>query len=147
MKSHVYRLMVTLCLCSLTAAVMLTACGGGEEAEEAQPPDENLTIRKEKMKEVSQLCGGINKVLKEGSIDNIVADTQALKALMDESAAIPPPFDTEKYLFYAKDFQARADTLLMAAETGMVDDTRPAFIRVTDTCGVCHYTCKFPMDL
>ena len=97
MKSHVYRLMATLCLCSLITAVMLTACGGGEEAEEAaQPPDENLTIRKEKMKEVSQLCGGIHKVLKEGMVDNIVADTQTLKTLMDESTAIPPPFDTEK---------------------------------------------------
>ena len=54
MKAHVYRLMVGLCLFSLVAAVSITACGGGEEEateEAAQPADENLSARQEKMKQ------------------------------------------------------------------------------------------------
>lgn len=151
MKSHVYRLMVAFCVCSLVAAVTLTACGGGEEApeEEAaqQPPDENLSVRQTRMKEISRICGGIQKVLKGGSVENVMADAQQLKSIMSEVATIPPPFDAEKYKFYAEDFQAKADSLAMTAETGSVDNTKPAFITLTETCGVCHYTCKYPLDL
>ena len=150
MKAHVYRLMVGLCLFSLVAAVSITACGGGEEEateEAAQPADENLSARQEKMKQISALCGGIQKMLKGGLIDNVAEDARQLKTTMAEVAMIPPPFDTEKYKFYAADFQAKADTLAMTADTGSVDDSTPAFVTLTETCGVCHYTCKYPVDL
>lgn len=151
MKPLLNRLLVAWCLCSMIAAVTLTACGGGEEAMEEQaaeePADENLTVRQTRMRQISAICGGINQVLKEGSVENIASDAQQLKEIMAEVATIPPPFDTEKYKFYAADFQAKADTLMMAAETGSVDNTRPVFLTLTETCGVCHYTCKYPVDL
>ena len=150
MKAHVYRLMVGLCLFLLVAAVSITACGGGEEAVEetaAEPVDENLSARQEKMKQISALCGGIQKMLKAGSTTDVSEDAKKLKAIMAEVAMIPPPFDTEKYKFYAADFQTKADTLAMASESGSADDSKPAFVTLTETCGVCHYTCKYPIDL
>ncbi len=150
MKVHVYRLLVGLCMFSLVAAVTITACGGGEQetaTEEAQPADENLSVRQEKMKQISALCGGIQKMLKDGSVENIAEDARQLTAIMMEVATIPPPFDTEKYKFYAADFQTKSDALAKMADTGSVDDSIPAFITLTETCGVCHYTCKYPVDL
>jgi cytochrome c556 len=152
MKSPFYRLMTGFCTGSLVVALALVACGGGEEEaaetpQTAQPADANLSVRQARMKEISQICGGINKVLKAGSVENVAADAQKLREIMTEVATIPPPYDTEKYKFYAQDFQAKADTLAMNANTGSVDTTKPAFITLTETCGVCHYTCKYPIDL
>ncbi len=150
MKAHVYRLMVGLCMFSLVASVSITACGGGEDATEeaaVEPVDENLDERQAKMKEISALCGGIQKMLKEGSTTNVSDDARKLKEIMAQVATIPPPFDTEKYKFYAADFQTKADTLVLAAESGTAEDSKPAFITLTETCGVCHYTCKYPLDL
>ncbi len=150
MNVHVYRFLVGLCMFSLVAAVTVTGCGGGEEeaaTEEAQPADENLSVRQEKMQQISALCGGIQKMLKDGSVENVGEDARQLKAIMVEVATIPPPFDTEKYKFYAADFQTKADTLAKTADGGSVDDSKPAFITLTETCGVCHYTCKYPVDL
>lgn len=151
MRSPLYRLMIGLCLCSVIAALSLVACGGGEEkaGEEktAEPVDQNLSARQTHMKEISQLCGGIQKVLKGGSVENIAVDARKLKQHMSDVATIPPPYDTEKYKFYAQDFQSKADTLALNAETGGVDATKASFITLTETCGVCHYTCKYPVDL
>mgnify|MGYP001159989959 FL=1 len=150
MKASLYRLMIALCMCSLIAGLTVIACGGDEAADEqqaAEPADENFSTRQAGMKEISQICGGIMKMIKEGSVESIVADAARLKEIMAEVATIPPPYDTEKYKFYAADFQAKADTLAMAAETGSVDETKPAFITLTETCGVCHYTCNYPIDL
>lgn len=150
MKASFYRLMIALCMCSLIAGLTVIACGGDEPADErqaAEPADENFSTRQARMQEISQICGGIMKMIKEGSVESIMADAARLKEIMGEVATIPPPYDTEKYKFYAADFQAKADTLAMAAETGSVDETKPAFITLTETCGVCHYTCKYPIDL
>lgn len=151
MKSSFYRMMVALCMFSLVAGLTVIACGGGDEPPAEQqaeePADENFSTRQARMKEISQLCGGIMKNIKEGTIETVAADAARLKEIMAEVATIPPPYDTEKYKFYAADFQAKADTLVMAAETGSVDEAKPAFITLTETCGVCHYTCKYPLDL
>ena len=130
MKASFYRLMVALCMCSLIVGLTVIACGGGDEpADEqlaAEPADENFSTRQARMKEISQLCGGIMKVIKEGSVETVAADAARLKEIMAEVATIPPPYDTEKYKFYAADFQAKADTLAMAAMAGSVDETKPA---------------------
>lgn len=152
MKSPLYRLTLGLCVCSVVAALALVACGGGDEEQAAdekaaEPADQNFSIRQMRMKEISQICGGIQKALKSGSVETIAADARKLRAIMEEVATIPPPYDTEKYKFYAQDFQSKADTLALTAEGGAVDTTKPAFLTLTETCGVCHYTCKYPLDL
>ena len=102
MKASLYRLMIALCMCSLIAGLTVIACGGDEPADErqaAEPADENFSTRQAGMKEISQICGGIMKMLKEVSVESIVADAARLKEIMAEVATIPPPYDTEKYKF------------------------------------------------
>ena len=127
--------------------VLAVGCGKTPETEQVQPADENLGVRQEKMKQISALCVGIMKILKDDSVGNVAGDARQLKAIMAEAATIPPPFDTEKYKFYAADFQTKADALAKTADAGSVDESKPAFKTLTETCGVCHYTCKYPVDL
>lgn len=149
MKPSVSRWVCVLSVCCLIAAA-LVGCKGKEEnakpEQTGQPNDANFDVRKAKMKEISATCGGINKMLKSGKVDNISADAKKLQGIMVEVEKIPPPVDAEKYAFYAADFQKRADVLAVAADQGTVDQTKAKFIELTQTCGVCHYTCKYPTD-
>jgi len=152
MRSPFYKAMIGFCTGSVVIALTLASCGGEEEqaVEEksaAEAQDQHLSKRQAHMKEISQICGGIQKMLKGGTVDNIATDARRLKEIMAEVSTIPPPYDAEKYKFYAQDFQSKADTLALTAEGGSVDTTKPAFVTLTETCGVCHYTCKYPLEL
>lgn len=150
MKPLVSRSLFALCLCCLVVAITLPGCKRkGDEAKQeqaGQPSDANLDARKVKMKDISAICGGIHKVLKSRKLDNVESDAKKLQGIMVEVAKIPPPVDAQKYAFYAADFQKRADVLATAAATGSIDQTRPKFNDLAQTCGVCHYTCKYPQD-
>lgn len=153
---HPFRRIVTSALaCFLIAGMSMAGCGGegggesqdhAEESAESEAPDPNTEARQEYMREIARLCEGISMAVDNGSLGTISADVTSLKGIMEEVSTMPPRYDSSRFGFYASDFQIRAETLIVAAETGSAVEADSAMLALNITCGVCHYNCKFPAD-
>ncbi len=130
-----------MALGSVVLGVVMAAiagCGGSKEQS-----DNNLPVRRAKMREIKLSTDRIMVALKNETVDGVANEADriqdALKAVID----LYPPEHEEKYTIYNRASQTLALGIASAAKTGNVKEANKKFRAMVPYCGKCHEDCAF----
>lgn len=117
---------------------LVVACGG-----EDQTADNNLPVRRAKMREVKLSTDRIMVSLKNESLDGVAEDAAKIQDALVAVVDLYPPQHKEKYVTYNKEAQGVALALVAAAKAGSVKESNKQFRDLVPYCGKCHEDCAF----
>ena len=116
----------------------IAGCGGGNEQS-----DNNLPVRRAKMREIKLSTDRIMVALKNETVEGVADDAEkiqdALKAVID----LYPPEHEEMYTTYNQASQTLALGIASAAKAGNVKEANKKFRAMVPYCGKCHEDCAF----
>jgi cytochrome c556 len=115
----------------------IAGCGGQEQT------DNNLPVRRAKMREIKLSTDRIMVALKNETVEGVADDAEkiqdALKAVID----LYPSEHEERYKMYNQASQTLALGIASAAKAGNVKEANKKFRAMVPYCGKCHEDCAF----
>ena len=100
----------------------IAGCGGGNEQS-----DNNLPVRRAKMREIKLSTDRIMVALKNETVEGVADDAEKIQDALQAVIDLYPPEHEEKYTIYNKDSQTHALGIASAAKAGNVKEANKQF--------------------